>query len=211
MKITGRQLPAGLRAFVRNRESGLVLAAIVIGIASGGLVALMGWTVQQMHEILFNLPDGQRLSATFHIPRWRALLVPIAGGLILTAFSRYSRRMSGRLADAIEANALFGGRLSLTGSLLVTVQTVLSCGTGASVGLEAGYAQICAAVASRLGLRSRPGAETSGSSSPAGPRAPSRRPSGRRSPAPSTGSRWFSAPTRCRPWRRSPRARWWRA
>ncbi len=152
MKITGRQLPAGLRAFVRNRESGLVLAAIVIGIASGGLVALMGWTVQQMHEILFNLPDGQRLSATFHIPRWRALLVPIAGGLILTAFSRYSRRMSGRLADAIEANALFGGRLSLTGSLLVTVQTVLSCGTGASVGLEAGYAQICAAVASRLGL-----------------------------------------------------------
>jgi CIC family chloride channel protein len=151
-KIKGRQLPAWLRGFVRNRESGLVLAAVIIGIASGGLVALMGWTVQQMHEVLFNLPDGQRLSATFHVARWRALLIPVLGGLALTAMARYARRMSGRLADAIEANALFGGRLSLTGSLLVTVQTVLSCGTGASVGLEAGYAQISAAVASRLGL-----------------------------------------------------------
>ena len=71
---------------------------------------------------------------------------------MLTVLARYARRMSGRLADAIEANALLGGRLSLTGSLLVTVQTLMSCGTGASVGLEAGYAQICSAVASRLGL-----------------------------------------------------------
>ncbi len=151
-QIKGRQLPAWLRGFVRNRESGLVLAAIVIGIASGGLVVAMGWTVQAMHEVLFNLPSGQRLSATFHVTRWRALLIPILGGLILTGLARYARRMSSRLADAIEANALLGGRLSLTGSLLVTAQTVLSCGAGASVGLEAGYAQISSAVASRLGL-----------------------------------------------------------
>ena len=151
-QITSRQLPAWLRGFVRNRESGLVVAALVIGIASGGLVALMGWIVQHLHEVLFNLPAGQRLSATFHVPRWRALLIPILGGLVLTGMARYARRMSGRLADAIEANALFGGRLSLTGSLLVTAQTIVSCGTGASVGLEAGYAQISAAVASRLGL-----------------------------------------------------------
>ena len=129
-----------------------MLVAVVIGLASGGLVVAMGWTVQVMHETLFNLPSGQRLSATFHVARWRALLVPILGGLVLTGLARYGRRMSSRLADAIEANALLGGRLSLTGSLLVTAQTLVSCGTGASVGLEAGYAQISSAVASRLGL-----------------------------------------------------------
>ncbi len=150
--ISGRQLPSWLRTFVRTREAGLVVAALVIGIAAGGLVALMGWAVQAMHEVLFNLPHGQRLSATLHVTRWRTLLIPVVGGLLLMGLSRYARRMSGRLADAIEANALFGGRLSLTGSLLVTVQTVVSCGTGGSVGLEAGYAQISAAVASRLGL-----------------------------------------------------------
>ena len=151
-QITGRLLPAWLRGFVRSRESGLVLAAGVIGVASGGLVALIGWLVQAMHVVLFGLGYGERLSAAEHVPSWRIVLVPLAGGLILTALARYSRRMSGRLADAIEANALFGGRLSLIGSLLVTVQTVASCGFGASVGLEAGYAQISAAVASRLGL-----------------------------------------------------------
>jgi len=151
-QIAATLLPSWLRTFVRTREAGLVLAAVVIGVASGGLVALMGWTVQVMHEALFGLPSGQRLSATPHVAAWRIMLVPLAGGFVMTALARYARRMSGRLADAIEANALFGGRLSLTGSLLVTVQTLMSCGTGASVGLEAGYAQISSAVASRLGL-----------------------------------------------------------
>ena len=79
--------------------------------------------------------------------------MPVAGGVVLAIMARYARRFSGRLADAIEANALFGGRLSLKGSVLVTLQTIASCGFGASVGLEAGYAQISAAVASRLGLK----------------------------------------------------------
>ncbi len=54
--------------------------------------------------------------------------------------------------DPVEANALRGGRMSLNESLLVAAQTVVSNGSGASVGLEAGYAQIGAGVASRLGL-----------------------------------------------------------
>ena len=151
-QIAGAMLPSWLRTFVRTREVGMVLAAAIIGVASGGLVALMGWALQLMHEVLFGLPEGQRLSASDHADTWRILLVPVLGGLVLVALARYARRMSGRLADAIEANALFGGRLSLTGSLLVTAQTLVSCGSGASVGLEAGYAQIGAAVASRLGL-----------------------------------------------------------
>ena len=56
-----------------------------------------------------------------------------------------------RAVDPIEANALYGGRMSLNDSLVVVAQTVLSNGVGASVGLEAGYAQIGSAMASRLG------------------------------------------------------------
>ncbi len=41
--------------------------------------------------------------------------------------------------------------MSLSDSLIVTAQTVLSNGVGASVGLEAGYTQISSALASRLG------------------------------------------------------------
>lgn len=145
-------LPQAVRNFVRSREAGLVLVGLVVGLISGVLVWLMSSTVQALHVLLFGLAPGQRLSASEHLSPWRVLLVPTLGGVVLAALAQFGRRMGGRLADAIEANALYGGRLSLTGSALVTVQTIVSSGCGASVGLEAGYAQLGAAVASRIGL-----------------------------------------------------------
>lgn len=147
----GLRLPQALRSFVRTREAGLVLVSVVVGVISAGLVWFVGWAVQMMHVLLFGIEFDDRLSASAVLPAWRVLLVPTLGGVVLAGLAMLGRKMGGRLADAIEANALYGGRLSLTGSMLVTLQTIASCGFGASVGLEAGYAQICAAVASRLG------------------------------------------------------------
>src|SRR5690606_5973266 len=53
--------------------------------------------------------------------------------------------------DLIEANALHGGKLSMIDSLIITAQTVVSNGFGASVGLEAAYTQMGGAAASKLG------------------------------------------------------------
>ena len=53
--------------------------------------------------------------------------------------------------DPVEANALRGGRLSWRDSVVVSTQTLISNGCGASVGLEAGYTQIGAGAASLLG------------------------------------------------------------
>ncbi len=150
--IRAMLLPQSLRNFVRSREAGLVLVSLIVGLVSGTLVWFVGWGVQMMHVLLFGLAMGERLSASDALPVWRLLLVPTVGGVVLAGLAVLGRKMGGRLADAIEANALYGGRLSLTGSILVTAQTMASCGFGASVGLEAGYAQICAAAASRFGL-----------------------------------------------------------
>ena len=78
--------------------------------------------------------------------------MPTVGGIVvgLVGFG-VARWWNRRTIDPIEANALYGGRMSLTDSLIVTLQTVLSNGAGASVGLEAGYTQISSALASRLG------------------------------------------------------------
>ena len=75
-------------------------------------------------------------------------------GLAGLAIARWWPR---RPVDPIEANALYGGRMSLNDSLILVGQTMLSNGGGASVGLEAGYAQIGSAIASRIG-RCLPGA-----------------------------------------------------
>ncbi len=150
-----RLLPLFLRNFVRNRETGLVLVAIVVGLLSGVLVAAISSLSQVSHALLFDIPFDAHLSATGVISWQRTLLVPMTGGLVLALIGLYfARRVKGQqLADAIEANALYGGRVSFRGSLLISIQTLLSNGFGGSVGLEAGYTQICSMFGSHVGQR----------------------------------------------------------
>jgi chloride channel protein, CIC family len=152
---TGYLLPAALRNFVRARETGLVLVAIVIGLLSGLLVAAISQLSTIAHALLFDIPFDAHLSATGVISWQRTLLVPILGGVVLASIAMFfAGRLKGQqLADAIEANALYGGRVSFRGSLLISIQTLLSNGFGGSVGLEAGYTQICAAISSHVGQR----------------------------------------------------------
>ncbi|HEX3506377.1 MAG TPA: chloride channel protein [Xanthobacteraceae bacterium] len=150
------EIPRRLRAFVRARESSLIGLAALVGVAGGLVVAAMGTSVDLIHEILFNLQHGERLSARLTLDPLLALSVPILGGVIFGASSELIRRWRPeREIDPIEANALHGGRMSLVGSIIVAVQTVWSSGVGASVGLEAGYTQLASGIAARLGMAFR--------------------------------------------------------
>ncbi|MFD0934618.1 chloride channel protein, partial [Methylobacterium trifolii] len=96
------------------------------------------------------------LSATDAVPPLALLLGPCLGGLLLGLLMLAAGRLRGPnrrpIIDPIEANALHGGRMSLRDSLYLALQNVVSNGGGASIGLEAGYTQICAGLASRLGI-----------------------------------------------------------
>ena len=144
--------PQVLRALVRADEIWLVVLAAFIGAMAGVVVWAMTEATQLIHEVLFDIGRHQHLSAMQSVDPLRAIIVPTAGGLLLgllgLLIAKYYPR---RTVDPIEANALFGGRMSLTGSLIVVGQTVISNGVGASVGLEAGYTQIGSAIASRWG------------------------------------------------------------
>lgn len=144
--------PQTLRALVRADEIWLTVLAAGIGIGAGVVVVIMNGTIQLMHETLFGIPEGSRLSSASEIAIPRLLLVPMLGGLLMglggLALARWRPR---RAVDPIEANALYGGRMSFTDSIIVCLQTLLSCGVGASVGLEAGYTQMGSAIASSIG------------------------------------------------------------
>lgn len=146
------QAPQRLRALVRGDEIWLVVLAALLGIVAGLLVVAMNETCQLAHQLFYGLADGQRLSAQFKLVAWRALAVPTLGGLCVGVLgSALARWRPARTVDPIEANALYGGRMSVNDSLFVVAQTILSNGVGASVGLEAGYTQIGSAAGSRLG------------------------------------------------------------
>jgi len=103
-----------------------------------------------LQHALFPLSPTERLSGLAALPL-AALIVLPAGGVMLAAFSWATRARKRRMVDAVEANALHGGRMSVADSLVISGQTVLSNGFGASVGLEAAYAQLGGAVGSITG------------------------------------------------------------
>ena len=143
--------PRTLRSLVRADELFLVGLAAILGVVAGLLVVAMNTTTQAAREFFYHLPPGERLSAQTSIPLYCAVIPAMGGlcvGLANFAASRWAPR---RVVDPIEANALYGGQMSLRDSLIVVAQTVLSNGFGASVGLEAGFTQIGSAVASRIG------------------------------------------------------------
>jgi len=130
----------------------LIPVALVIGCFAGFAVAIMSWVSLFAHVIIYGIPLDVRLSANFSVNPTAALIAPAAGGLILgwMEWSRRKWRIS-NATDPIEANALRGGNLSMRDSLVVSGQTLISNGCGASVGLEAGYTQIGAGAASLFG------------------------------------------------------------
>jgi CIC family chloride channel protein len=144
--------PHLLRALVRADEVWLVALAAVVGACAGIMVWFMTVATQFIHQALFRISSTERLSAMVDLPPLRALAVPTLGGLAFGLICYLvARQWPRRSVDAIEANALYGGRMSLNDGIIVMLQTMMSNGVGASVGLEGGYTQICAAIASRFG------------------------------------------------------------
>jgi CIC family chloride channel protein len=145
---------------LRDNELALLAFSGALGLMIGLGVVAIERLVQLLHQVNFAIGADQRLSAGGVLAWWRVLLVPIVGGLLAgTAGTLVRRARAHETVDAIEANALFGGKMSLTDSVALTLLTAISSGFGASVGMEAGFTQLGAGIASRIGqsLRLRRG------------------------------------------------------
>ncbi len=145
--------PARLRSLVRGSSVALAVMGAIVGMLAGVIVTLLSESAQFLHAFNFGIPIDVRLSAADKVAPFRAILAPVAGGVLLGLIELWRKRIGARATvDPVEANALRGGRMSLRDSLIVTAQTLISNGFGASVGLEAGYTQIGSGLASRIGI-----------------------------------------------------------
>lgn len=153
-QVYARRLRAVLLRSVPLLEArgiAVVMLAGVVGVMAGILVTAMSQIVQDLHGLLFGVQPGGRLSGMFSLANPIQALTPAIGGILLGISVIWLRLRKFRTpVDPIEANALYGGRMSLTDTFIIVVQTMISSGFGASVGLEAGYTQVGSGVASRL-------------------------------------------------------------
>ena len=140
------------RLFARGNAAGFMVLAVAVGGLAGLVVSAVGLASQMLHSLLFGVPVGAGLSGAGLARSGMLVAVPVLGGLLTALFLRLRRR-SGAIVDPIEANALYGGRMSLSDSLWVGLQNLASNGFGLSAGLEAAYTQLSSGLASKLGVK----------------------------------------------------------
>jgi len=137
---------------IRESEIALIVIAALVGLAVGVGVTLIAKAVAWLHFLLFDVPVDGHLSTEVESLTLTSFIAPAAGGLLIgltAAAIRYFRPRE--IVDAIEANALYGGRMSLRDSLNLGLLTVIAVGFGGSAGLEAAYTQMGSGFASKVG------------------------------------------------------------
>lgn len=139
-----------LRRQLRANDLWFIGLAAVVGLIAAALMVVQAGIAHALQAWLYALAPGERLSTAEAITATQLLVLPL-GGLLVGLVALLARRRKRPLVDAVEANALHGGRMSMRDNLIVAVQTLLSNGVGASVGLEATYTQMGAGAGSQLG------------------------------------------------------------
>ncbi|HEY3798404.1 MAG TPA: chloride channel protein [Caulobacteraceae bacterium] len=140
-----------LRGEIRASELWLVVIAAAIGAGAGLATIAIGMCAHGLQELFYQINFDERLSASMHIAPQRFAALPLGGAMLVLAGWLWARGRATTPVDPVEANALHGGRMSFRDSLFVAAQTIISNGFGASVGLEAAYAQMGGALASVTG------------------------------------------------------------
>jgi CIC family chloride channel protein len=144
-----------LRRLLRESGGILIVAAGLVGAAGGVVASAMVYAAGYLHEVMFGLADGLRLSEAPALSPLRMFAALALGGLLVGLLAAFRRKRVGTIIDPVEANALHGGRMSASDSAFVGAQSVLSSGFGASLGLEGGFTQAAAAVGSVAGTTLR--------------------------------------------------------
>ena len=145
-----RQQLDGLRTQLRANDLWFIGLAALVGLIAAALMVLQAGIAHGLKSWLYSLAPEERLSTATSMTPTQLLVLPL-GGLLVGLVTLMARRRKRALVDAVEANALHGGRMSMRDNLIVAVQTLLSNCFGASVGLEATYTQMGSGAGSQLG------------------------------------------------------------
>ncbi len=144
-------------ASLKNRPPGekrflllVPLTGVATGLASVALIRLLG-----LFQSLFWGSRHEMLEHALALPGWHRFLVPTIGGAILGLIIFLTRQPVGGHGTAalIEAVAQRGGVLHFGRSLVKAAATIVTVGTGGSLGREGPLMRVGAAIGSALGRR----------------------------------------------------------
>ncbi len=141
--MTPPDQPAGkpalsVKRLTKNDQVVLTGLAVAIGVLASGAAIVFRHAIGVFQGLGYGFGGERLITIVSILPWWQILLVPAVGGLAVGVFVHNfmpNRRPQG-VADVIEANALRGGRMSVTDGLKAALVSAVSLGSGASVGRE---------------------------------------------------------------------------
>lgn len=115
----------------------ITILAIMVGVLAGyGAIGLY-LLISHLLEFSFGVKEETLATGASNLDWWHLLLVPIAGGLIVGLILKlHKKNQTSGVAAVIEAAALKNSRIGLRDGLLSAAATVVSLGSGASMGRE---------------------------------------------------------------------------
>jgi len=147
-------LRARISRAVRDSQPLQIIICVFLGVLVGAVTVGLHYSVMYLHAFVYGLDPTVHLSGAPHVDRQRILIMPALGGLllglVLLGFKRWKPR---EIIDPIEANAIYGGRMSIPDSLRLLAATLISNGAGGSIGMEAAYTQMGGSITSEIGAK----------------------------------------------------------
>lgn len=135
----------------------ITVLAIIVGVLSGyGAIALY-LAISALLRFSFGVDEETLATGASNLDWWHLLLVPTLGGLLVgLLLTFHSRKQTSGVASVIEAAALKDSSLGVRDGFVSALATVVSLGSGASMGREGPAvhlgAMLSSIVTSKLGL-----------------------------------------------------------
>jgi chloride channel protein, CIC family len=133
--------------------AGIIFWAALVGIC-GALASVAFRESIRLLELVFTGQAMGLVNGAEKLVWWHRALVPVVGGALAgwVLYILGSKFISLKVADYMEAVLVGDGRISLRGTLLRSASSLLTIGSGGSIGREGSMVQLSAMIASRLGL-----------------------------------------------------------
>ena len=135
-----------------NEEALHLILAAFIGVLGGFVNLLFLYFVELIHWFIFQKTGDSAFLARDAGPILR-VFVPMFGGVLAGLILLLHTHLSGRkkLTNVLEVVALGDGRIGMRSTLVNAWSSLISIGSGASIGREGAITQITAAFASKWG------------------------------------------------------------
>jgi CIC family chloride channel protein len=143
----------GVRQKLRfSEETFHLLLAGGVGVIGGVVNLIFYYSSDWMGELFFGRPGRPEEAAEF-VKSWQRVLTPTAGGFLAGAVLYWGLRLAGpqRSSNLLEVVVAGDGRLPLRSAIVKFISSLLSIGSGGSIGREGGIVQLSATFASKWG------------------------------------------------------------